>query len=167
MEATSLSMLICGVLLSTWGNSTDDNTNNNQDAIVVAINEHKLIESIQTASLAICANISFGFRAINQKKYRSTTHETQQLDDINFLCRMMQIGATFVLIPTLLLHFRQLGDALHASRELQVTYFGIALVNSISYVTYKYVFVPFFTSFAFQANSNHLHIAADFFYFHI
>jgi drug/metabolite transporter (DMT)-like permease len=128
MEATSLSVLITGVIMSTWGNSTDEN---------MIADEQKLLVSVQTASLAILANVNFGFRAINQKKYRSTTHETEQLDDINFLCRMMQVGAIFLLLPTLLMNFHTLGRALHAPGELQLTYVGLSMINSVSYVTYK------------------------------
>jgi drug/metabolite transporter (DMT)-like permease len=131
LEASSLAVLICGALLSTWGNSTDENHPTVAD-------EQKLVQSIQTASLAICANVFFGFRAIHQKKYRATTHATQQLDDVNFLCRMMQVGATCLLIPTVLLHFHMLGPAIiHAPSDVQLTYIGLAMMNAVSYVTYK------------------------------
>jgi drug/metabolite transporter (DMT)-like permease len=128
MEATSLCVLITGVILSTWGNSTDEH---------MIADEQKLLESVQTAMLAILANVNFGFRAINQKKYRSTTHETEQLDDFNFLCRMMQVGAKFLLLPTFLLNFHTLVRVLHAPGELQLTYIGLSMINSVSYVTYK------------------------------
>lgn len=128
MEAISLSILITGVILSTWANSTDEH---------MIADEQKLIESIQTALLVILANVSFGFRAINQKKYRSTTHESEQLDDVNFLCRMMQVGAIFLSLPTLLLHFNTIIRGFHAPRNLQLTYIGLSTINSVSYVTYK------------------------------
>ena len=155
MEGASILFLILGVLLSTWGNSTTSSiatstaASNDTNALTVAemaasnhnsaMDESKLMESIQTASLAICANICFGFRAIHQKKYRSTTHE--QLDDINFLCRMMQVGATFLCIPTILLYLPMLSTALiYTPAAIQITYLGLALVNAMAYVTYKYVF---------------------------
>lgn len=137
-EAGSLSMLVAGVLLSTWGNSTD-----NERAVSDNSENTKLFESIQTATLALSANVFFGFRAINQKKYRSTTHETQQMDDVNFMCRMLQVGATFLLLPLLLLHYDTIGEALDATSDSQFTYLGLALVNSFSYVTYKYVYFCF------------------------
>lgn len=127
-EAGSLSLLICGILLSTWGNSTDARD---------VTDEKKLAESIQTATLALSANIFFGFRAINQKKYRSMAHESDQMDDVNFLCRMQQVGATFLIGPLLLLHYDAIAEALGAPLKSQVTYLGLALVNVFSYVTYK------------------------------
>ncbi len=145
MEGTSILCLIFGVLLSTWGNSTttsnDTNTLPALDAMTVsnhstAMDDHKIMESIQTALLAICANICFGFRAIHQKKYRSTTHD--QLDDVNFLCRMMQVGATFLFIPTVLLYLPMFANALiYTPSAIQFTYLGLAFVNASAYVTYK------------------------------
>ena len=146
MEGTSIMFLIFGVLLSTWGNSTTSSSNDTNtlpalDAMTVAnhstaMDEHKLMESIQTASLAVCANICFGFRAIHQKKYRSTTHD--QLDDVNFLCRMMQVGATFLFIPTVLLYLPIFANALiYTPSAIQFTYLGLAFVNASAYVTYK------------------------------
>ena len=123
-------MLICGVVLSTWGNSTDEQA---------VTDETKLLESIQTATLALSANIFFGFRAIHQKKYRSTTHEMLQMDDVNFMCRMLQVGATFLLLPLLLLHSDAILRALVAPSDSKIVYLGLALVNAFSYVTYKYV----------------------------
>jgi drug/metabolite transporter (DMT)-like permease len=147
LEGTSIALLIFGVLLSTWGNSTADHdtTTTTTNTLAVAaftatsgmINEQKLMESIQTASLAIGANISFGFRAIHQKKYRFTTHE--QLDDINFLCRMMQVGACFLIIPTIVLYSHLLGRILYAPTGIKVTYICLAFVNATAYITYKYV----------------------------
>lgn len=129
-EAASLSMLIAGVFLSTWGNTTDE-----QDTKIS--NDNKLTESIQTASLALAANLFFGFRAMNQKKYRSTTHETQQMDDVNFLCRIMQVGAIFLLFPLALLHLPAMAEALSQPSENQFSYLGLSVVNAFSYVTYK------------------------------
>ena len=164
MEGTSILFLICGVLLSTWGNSTatTTTTNHGENALALvamaaahqnsnssAMDEHKLMESIKTALLAICANISFGFRAIHQKKYRSTTHE--QMDDINFLCRMMQVGATFLFLPTVLLYLPMLSKALiYTPTEIKLTYFGLAFVNASAYVTYKYVFRTSFISWTYH-----------------
>lgn len=128
-EGGSLALLVAGVLLSTWGNSTDQQTS--------ATDERKLVESIETAALTLSANIFFAFRAINQKRYRSLTHESQQMDDINFLCRMVQVGATFLIGPVVVLHYDVVSRVIYASRASQATYLGLALVNAVSYVTYK------------------------------
>lgn len=128
-EAGSLSMLVAGVLLSTWGNST------NQQSSVT--DERKLIESIQTAGLILSANVCFAFRAINQKRYRSLAQEDSQMDDINFLCRMLHVGATFLIGPIVFLHFGMVSLAVNATPSSQLRYMGLALVNAVSYVTYK------------------------------
>jgi drug/metabolite transporter (DMT)-like permease len=127
-EGGSLAMLIAGVLLSTWGNSTDENA---------IPDDKKLVESIRSATLALLANLFFGFRAMNQKKYRSTTHETQQMDDVNFLCRMLQVGTIFLLIPLVVLHSSTISEALNKPSETLFSYLGLSIVNAFSYVTYK------------------------------
>ena len=85
------------------------------------MDKRKLVELMQTALLALCAKFFLGFRAIHQKRYRSTTHE--QLDDINFLGRRMQVGVSFLFIPTVLLYLPRLRHTLVFSpAKTQSTY---------------------------------------------
>jgi drug/metabolite transporter (DMT)-like permease len=133
-EAASLSLLIAGVLMSTWGNSTTET-----DASKSNSDDKKFYESVSTAVIAMCANLFFAFRAMNQKKYRTITNESLQMDDINFLGRLCQVGAIF-LIPMLLLSgntWTTLLEAWGAPGEVQLNYFGLSAINAFSYVTYK------------------------------
>lgn len=114
--------------------------------------------SIFTASLVTTANLCFAFRAMNQKRYRLNTIEMYQMDDMNLLCRMLQIGALFLCIPTILLHGslimrnvlsiipsfsishqqqQQGGMTTNIHFQDQLTYIFVSLVNAVSYATYK------------------------------
>lgn len=127
MEGASLFLLVTGVLLSTWGNSSEDE-NDSGDSMA---------DSFKTAATVTTANICFAFRAMNQKRYRTITNEAQQLDDINLFGRMCQVGATFLLVPLCVIHWDDFTEAWHQPSEYQWTYTGLALVNAFSYVTYK------------------------------
>lgn len=128
MEGFSLLILVSGVVLSTLGNSSDQKH---------GVQSDKLRESVQTAGLTMLANLCFGFRAMQQKKYRSITNETQQLDDVNLFYRMLQTGAIFLSLPLLVLHWQDLIFAFDLPMEVKLAYFGVATVNAVSYVVYK------------------------------
>lgn len=130
MEGCSLLILVSGVILSTLGNSSDQTH---------GVQTDKLMESAQTAGITMFANLCFGFRAMQQKKYRSITNETQQLDDVNLFYRMLQTGAFFLSFPLLVLHWQDLIFAIELPMNVKLTYFGVAAVNAFSYVVYKYV----------------------------
>ena len=133
-EGASLVLLVTGVLLSTWGNAKNNETDDVSTAEAVA---PELWDSVRTMAMVMMANICFAFRAMNQKRYRVTTNELQQLDDANLFCRMCQIGATFLALPLILLHWKDFIVAWNQPFDLQRTYFGLVLINSFSYVTYK------------------------------
>jgi drug/metabolite transporter (DMT)-like permease len=128
MEGGSLALLVAGVLLSTWGNASSSRPQEQ---------ERKLMESITTASFSIMANLCFGFRAMNQKKYRSITNEAQQMDDVNLLLRMVQIGSVFLFFPAFWLHMDDIVDGLGHSSDVQFGYIGLAVVNAFCYVSVK------------------------------
>ena len=133
-EGASLFLLVTGVLLSTWGNAKNNEIDDEATAEAMTPG---LWDSIKTMAIVMTANMCFAFRAMNQKRYRVTTNELQQLDDVNLFCRMCQTGAIVLALPLILLHWKDFIIAWNQPLDLQRTYFGLVLINSFSYVTYK------------------------------
>lgn len=131
-EGGSLLILVVGVILSTLGNASEDTGGGSS---TVEASHAKLMESVETASLVLLANVCFGLRALSQKRYRLSTN--YQLDDTNLLFRMMQIGATFLLFPLCVLYSGLISQSLQQPTEIIASYLALAAVNSLSYVTYK------------------------------
>lgn len=134
-EGASLSLLVTGVLLSTWGNAKNNETDD--EATTAETMTPGLWDSVRTMAIVMTANLCFAFRAMNQKRYRVTTNELQQLDDVNLFCRMCQTGAIVLALPLILLHWKDFIVAWNQPFDMQRTYFGLVLINSFSYVTYK------------------------------
>jgi drug/metabolite transporter (DMT)-like permease len=133
-EAGALILLIAGVLMSTYGDS--QTTTPSQRILQDDATDTALRDSIFTAVVVMAANLCFGFRAMNQKKFRSA--EKQPMDDVNLYCRMTQIGATFLCVPFLFFYAPSLLETVSEQPiEVKLTYFKMATLNSISYVTYK------------------------------
>lgn len=142
-EASSLFLLIAGVLMSTIGNSMQTTTTTQETPRLLQEQQQQsapdtaLKNSILTACTVMAANLCFGFRAMNQKKFR-TNEKQQPMDDINLLCRMLQVGATFLSLPLLVFYSGSLLETISEQpTEVKLTYLKLAAVNSISYVTYK------------------------------
>lgn len=126
-ESASLALLIVGVLLSTMGNASIES---HTIDTTVSIND-----SVKTMVIVMTANLCFAFRAMKQKMYRKSSPE--QMDDMNLLCRMQQVGAMALVVPVVTLCYPVLQHAFSADRELQLRYAGLAMVNAASYATYK------------------------------
>lgn len=78
-ELACLVLLITGVLLSTVGNAGAAMTTTTTDGEAVMALGH----SARTAASVMTANLCFAFRALSQKRYRSSRPAAEQLDDIN------------------------------------------------------------------------------------
>ena len=130
-EAVSLVVLISGVLLSTIDNAeTHDSKMSEQEE------EAQAILSIRTALTVMTANICFAFRALSQKKYRANT-VLPQLNDVNLLYRMQQMGATALILPAILAHGNLVISSLYSPTNLQMQYISLTLVNTVCFATYN------------------------------
>jgi hypothetical protein len=133
-ESACLVLLITGVLLSTVGNAGAAMTTTTTDGEAVMALGH----SARTAATVMTANLCFAFRALSQKRYRSSRPAAEQLDDINLLCRMLQVGALSLLPAALWIHGGSLSSAMKASTENQMHYTGLSLLNAVSFATYNF-----------------------------
>jgi hypothetical protein len=133
-EAVALSILIVGVLLSTWANSQLSSSPKNGDTTPEI---HSLEDSISGASIVIIANFCFAFRAMFQKRYQAAAGD-MQMDDINLLCRMQQTGAAALLLPVIVactgFIFRAYDSLPHSAK---MYYVGLSAANAFFYAVYK------------------------------
>eukprot|EP00797_Seminavis_robusta_P001237 Sro1077_g238700.1 n/a (336) ;mRNA; r:35043-36050 len=133
METVSLTILITGVLISTYANATANDA-------AVAAEVATLQESIKTCLTVMTANLCFAFRAMCQKLLRNTpSGSAQNLDDFNLLWRMQQTGAASLLVPVLIFQHNKLFQVLlgRESWEAVRYYFGLSLVNAWAFATYS------------------------------
>lgn len=131
-EGTALIILVIGVILSTLGNASEAETATEVESDA---ERAKLMESVTTASLVLLANICFGLRALFQKRYRLSNN--RQIDDTNLFFRMMQVGATVLLIPVCIMYASLLQESLNQPSNVLISYAGFAATNACSYVIYK------------------------------
>jgi hypothetical protein len=133
-ESACLLLLVAGVFLSTVGNAAATaNTTGTHEEAVLAL-EH----STQIAVTVMSANLCFTFRALSQKRYRSSRPASDQLDDVNLLCRMLQVGTVILLPSALWIHRGSLINAVMASTESQIHYSALALLNGVTFATYNW-----------------------------
>lgn len=132
-EGVALSLLIVGVLLSTWGNAQSESHHNAS----AAAEEHSLEESISGVTIVTIANFCFAFRAMFQKRYRSTAGD-EKLNDVNLLCRMQQTGAAVLFIPVLIGCSDFVLRAIDSlSYDAKLSYVGLSVFNASCYAVYK------------------------------
>jgi drug/metabolite transporter (DMT)-like permease len=125
-EAVALSLLIVGVMLSTWGNSQSPSKNG-----------ATLEDSISGASIVIVANFRFAFRAMFQKRYQAAAGD-MQMDDINLLCRMQQTGAAALLLPVIVACTGFIIRGYHSlPHSAKMYYVGLSAANAFFYAVYK------------------------------
>lgn len=132
-EACALLVLISGVLLSTY-----DNAKTELRSLATTDEESKsaLELSMRTALTVMVANLCFAFRALCQKRYRANT-DLFQLNDVNLLFRLQQIGGTTLLLPSVLVHGGILIHALRLPTSMKLQYLGLAFVNAACFVVYN------------------------------
>jgi hypothetical protein len=160
MESVSLAVLIAGVLLSTWANAEAvvESTN----VISSELEEQVFEDSLRITATVMTANLCFAFRAMSQKFYRRidrapvTNSNGQpsiaaaggavpspplpQMDDINLLCRMQQMGAALLILPLLVFDGAACLEYLWSDAntvDLQFQYLGLAALNAVSFAIYK------------------------------
>jgi hypothetical protein len=163
MESLSLAVLIAGVLLSTCANAEAVV----EDANVVSpeMEEQAFNDSFRICATVMTANLCFAFRAMSQKFYRRKVEHADggeyeqnhdngqqpsvvvaagvappQMDDINLLCRMQQIGAALLLLPLLVFDGASCLDYLWSDAntvDLQFQYLALAALNAVSFAVYK------------------------------
>lgn len=127
-EAWSLGVLILGVMLSTYGNATSAQPSHSIALLSVR-------EALRTSVTVASANLAFAFRALSQKMYRK--FEPVPLDDMNFLCQMLYVGAFALSGPALFLHTGLILDALVVPTSVQLQYTALSMLNILSFVIQK------------------------------
>jgi hypothetical protein len=158
MEAVSLAVLIAGVLLSTCANA--EAVVEDANVVSIEMEEQAFENSFRICATVMTANLCFAFRAMSQKFYRRKAgqadgehdqeHEAllnsngqpspPQMDDINLLCKMQQMGAAVLLLPLLVFDGAAsleylLSDA--NTVDLQFQYLGLSALNAVSFAIYK------------------------------
>ena len=149
METLSLTLLITGVLMSTYANamattsvSSTSSATITEDVLGAASDDGSpsLADSIKTCLTIMTANLCFAFRAMCQKLLRSSSMgSAQNLDDFNLLCRMQQTGAASLLGPVLLFQHTTLLQVLFGRPSWYIFgyYVGLSLVNAWAFATYS------------------------------
>jgi hypothetical protein len=163
MESLSLAVLVAGVLLSTCANAEAVV----EDATVVSpeVEEQALNNSFRICATVMTANVCFAFRAMSQKFYRRKAEHADddekeqnigngqqplvavaagvsppQMDDINLLCRMQQMGAALLFLPLLVFDGAACLDYLWSNANtvnLQFQYLALSALNAVSFAVYK------------------------------
>lgn len=128
LEALALVLLMGGIMLSTWGNQQLDTS-----VVLVPTQTQLMCGSL----IVMIANICFAFRCMFQKRYRASSIALQ-VDDANLLCRLQQVGASALVVPASIAYspyvWRILWETTYSDC---LYYFGLSLLNSICYVSYK------------------------------
>lgn len=165
MESVSLAVLIAGVLLSTWANAQA--VVEEADVISTEVEEQAFTDSFRICATVMTANLCFAFRAMSQKFYRRKAGHADgeygreplninngqpsiiaaaggappaQMDDINLLCRMQQMGAALLILPLLVFDGVACLEYLRSDAntvDLQVQYLGLTALNAVSFAVYK------------------------------
>jgi drug/metabolite transporter (DMT)-like permease len=160
MESLSLAVLIAGVILSTCANAEAVV----EGADVVSSEEEEIAfeESFRVSATVMTANLCFAFRAMSQKFYRRTKTVEQaatddqtitngvggqpsvpvkpQMDDINLLCRMQQMGAALLILPLSAFNGASCLEYLMSDTntvDLQLQYLGLTALNAVCFSIYK------------------------------
>jgi hypothetical protein len=164
MESVSLAVLIAGVLLSTWANAEAVVESTNVTS--TELEEQAFEDSFRICATVMTANLCFAFRAMSQKFYRRKEEHADnkydraqlpnsngqpsivaaaggsppQMDDINLLCRMQQMGAALLILPLLVFDGATCLDYLWSDAntvDSQFQYLGLAALNAVSFAVYK------------------------------
>ncbi|KAL7563012.1 hypothetical protein ACA910_013534 [Epithemia clementina (nom. ined.)] len=141
-EALALLVLISGVFLSTYDNAQTEPNSSSSSTTTAAMDEQEqeakaaLELSIRTALTVMVANLCFAFRALCQKRYRANT-DLLQLNDVNLLFRLQQMGAMVLVFPCLLVHGGIIFRATALPTAVKLRYIGLAFVNAASFVVYN------------------------------
>jgi hypothetical protein len=158
MESVSLAVLIAGVLLSTWANA--EAVVEEANVVSAEVEEQAFEDSFRICATVMTANLCFAFRAMSQKFYRRKEGHADgeydskgqssgiagagaprpQMDDINLLCRMQQMGAALLILPLLLFDGAACLEYLWSDAntvDLQVQYLGLSALNAVSFAIYK------------------------------
>jgi hypothetical protein len=165
MESVSLAVLIAGVLLSTWANA--EAVVEDADVVSTEVEAQAFEDSFRICATVMTANLCFAFRAMSQKFYRRKAGHAEgeydreplinsngqpsvvlagagapppQMDDINLLCRMQQMGAALLLLPLLVFDGAACLEYLWSDAntvDLQFQYLGLAALNTVSFAIYK------------------------------
>jgi hypothetical protein len=138
-----------------------------EEANVVSteVEEQAFEDSFRICATVMTANLCFAFRAMSQKFYRRkeghaggehgskgqptvvgaaaaivTGAPPPQMDDINLLCRMQQMGAALLILPLLVFDGAACLDYLWSDAntvDLQFQYLGLSALNAVSFAIYK------------------------------
>jgi len=83
-EMISLTLLVVGLFVSTWGNSQTEEANNNVDGTSEGMEDggtevvpDQWTASARAAAMVVSANFCFAFRAMFQKRYRNRCEDRQ------------------------------------------------------------------------------------------
>ena len=139
-ETLSLTLLISGVLMSTYANATAASSASAHSTTTDGTEDGpSLNDSIKTCLTVMTANLCFAFRAMSQKLLRSShSGSAQNLDDFNLLFRMQQTGAASLIGPVLLFQYDTLWQVLFGRPSFVFRYYmGLSLVNAWAFATYS------------------------------
>ncbi|KAL3937800.1 MAG: hypothetical protein SGBAC_007165 [Bacillariaceae sp.] len=143
-EVTSLALIVCGVILSTLGNSpstsaTEDNDNEDGGFGMGA--------SLISCTIVMTSNLCFSFRGLFQKVFQKRSKQSILMDDLNLQYRMQQMGVLVFGVPALLWegrsvleHIFQVSSHIGLIKSgVLIRYVGLATANAMAFASYKYV----------------------------
>ncbi|CAJ1932404.1 unnamed protein product [Cylindrotheca closterium] len=140
-EVTSLALIVCGVVLSTLGNSPSSTTTdeNNEDGGL------GMTASLVSCAIVMISNLCFSFRGLFQKLFQKKSNQSFLMDDLNLQYRMQQMGVLVFGIPAILWEGRSILQhiyqvSLHVGlmqSGVLVHYVGLATVNAMAFASYN------------------------------
>ncbi|GKY94498.1 hypothetical protein MPSEU_000415700 [Mayamaea pseudoterrestris] len=103
-EATSLLVIVLGVLLSTVGNYHASAAEPMSEQLAAADHvQSTLFSSVLSSLVVMASNLCFSFRGLHQKLFRATPEgSVAMVDDLNLQFRMQQLGVVVLAVPVLL-----------------------------------------------------------------
>jgi drug/metabolite transporter (DMT)-like permease len=131
VEVTSLIVIVCGVILSTFGNDPGNN--------------ESIGASFLSFSVVVTSNCCFSFRGLFQKLFQSRSSQSVLMDDLNLQYRMQQIGVILFIIPTILWegpsiieHVYQVSKNVGLLKSgVLFRYILLSVANAVAFASYK------------------------------
>mmetsp|Transcript_32234 Transcript_32234/g.78348 ORF Transcript_32234/g.78348 Transcript_32234/m.78348 type:complete len:517 (+) Transcript_32234:808-2358(+) len=153
-EVTSLALIVCGVVLSTLGNSPssggDDSSgdSNNDEDGGLGMAAASLISCMIVMTSNLCFSFRGLFQKLFQKKKKKKIHHHQNvpmMDDLNLQYRMQQMGVLVFGVPALLWEGRSVLEHIYQVSShvgliqsgVLIHYVGLATVNAMAFASYK------------------------------
>ncbi len=137
-EVLSLLMICIGLVMSTFGNvhGGDEAQSSNVAAATT------LMQSIISCGIIMGSNLSFSFRGLYQKIFRSSPNGNRAiLDDLNLQYRIHQVGLCIMVLPLILYEAPRLSRVIIAGISSRGggmwNFLCLSIINGFAFTHYK------------------------------